>query len=329
MGVAMLRAKDCLTRGLFIVAAAWGGSLSWQLHKDIREQQIRQQSGYPQFRDFAWSVGICAAMVLVQTIFTRIFAPVARAMIKKKAKWSYAVWGAKVQRCCEAIFKCIYYVGMTAWGFQILSGKPWVPWVLGGHGDTRRCWTDGPSLQALPDDLRQFYLTAVGFHFSEVLMHMSESRHPDFWEMLLHHTLTCFLVSFSYLLNYTRIGSLVMLLHGATDIFIYLSKAVVDTTNVRLIVVSYFLLVAAYAWFRIYVFPAYIMRSAWIESIQANGEKLPGWGFLNFALCALLILHMYWFGLIIKIGTNFRKTGEARDMQSNLSAMDLQDKKKH
>merc|ERR1712050_797002 len=97
--------------------------------------------------------------------------------------------------------------------------------------------------------------------------------------------------------------------------------------NTRCIVLSYFGLIAAYAWFRIFVFPVYIMHSAWVESIQEVGPELFGWGYLNFGMCVLLLLHMYWFGLIIKIGFHFRRTGQARDLQSNLSSIDITDKK--
>jgi len=158
-----------------------------------------------------------------------------------------------------------------------------------------------------------------------------EVRHPDFWEMLLHHIVSCSLVWFSYILNYVRIGSLVLLLHGVVDIFIYASKAVVDTPYERLIAFSYFGLIASYAWFRIFVFPVYVMRSAWVESLrqvgQDSGKALVGWNYLNYALFVLLLLHMYWFGIIVKIGFQWRITGQARDLQSNLSQLDLNDKK--
>jgi hypothetical protein len=243
--------------------------------------------------------------MVVQRIVQMVMSPVARTLIPKKPRWSLAVWG-----------------------FSVLRGKPWVPSVLGGSGHTRFCWTDGLPFQPVSEDLRLFYLTAVGYHLSEVVMHTMQKRLPDFWEMLLHHVVTLFLVSFSYLLNYVRVGSLVLFLHGATDIFIYASKVLVDAGSVRIITVSYFSLVVSYAWFRIYVFPMYVMRSAWIESLQEAAMELNAWGFLNFALCVLFILHVYWFSLVIKIGVNFRRTGEARDMVSNLSNMDMQDKKK-
>lgn len=94
------------------------------------------------------------------------------------------------------------------------------------------------------------------------------------------------------------------------------------------IAITYLGLIVSYAWFRIYIFPIHVMKSAWVESLQVSAIELPAWGFMNFSLCVLLLLHTYWFSLIIKIGVNFKKTGVARDMIVNLSNSDLQDKKK-
>eukprot|EP00913_Durusdinium_trenchii_P011065 g10387.t2 len=71
------------------------------------------------------------------------------------------------------------------------------------------------------------------------------------------------------------------------------------------------------------------MWSVWVESIpEARPEKIISWGFMNFGLFTIFLLHMYWFGMIIKIGTYYRRTGQARDLQSNLSSMDFGDKKR-
>jgi ceramide synthetase len=265
-------------------------------------------------------VGLTAA----QQLFRTLFDVVARAMIVKKQRWNEAVYGARVVRCCDSVFKFFYYAAMTIWGLSLLKGQPWMPWVLGGHGETRFCWTGGYPFQEVPEDLKRFYLTAVGYSFSEIAMLLRDRRLPDFWEMLLHHTITCYLVTFSYLLNYVRVGSLVIVLHGATDVLIYASKAIVDTKWNHLIAVSYFGLITAFVWFRIYVFPVYLMQSAWVESVVEVGpDGIYGWGFLNFALFVLFGLHMYWLGLIVKSGLMFKRTGQARDLQSNLSNMDI------
>lgn len=203
-----------------------------------------------------------------------------------------------------------------------------MPQVLWGNGATRRCWTDGWPFQPVSAGLKQWYMTAIGYQLSEVLMLLIDARHPDFLEMLLHHSVTGYAVVFSYVLGYARIGSLVLFVHGATDIFIYASKACVDTNFKRVIVCCFWALFFSYAWFRIYIFPVHLMRSAWVESLEENPE-LYGWAFLNFSLCTLLLLHMYWFGLIIKVGVTWRSTGEARDIQANLSSMDFAQEKKN
>jgi len=325
----MAGTKDLVLRILVLIALIWSGFVFRDIIKEVRSRQLRKPEAYPSLdSDVMPALGIFLGMLVAQMLFRPLFAVVARVMIPKKPRWSITVWGAKVTRCCDSVFKCVYYLAMTIWCFSLLRDEPWLPRFLGGSGETKFCWTDGYPFQAISPDLRRFYLTAVGYHLSEVAMLLLEVRHPDFWEMLLHHTVSCSLVCFSYALNYVRIGSLVLLLHGGTDILIYLSKSIVDTPNTRFIVASYFALVAAYAVFRICVFPLSIMRSAWVESVQQVAPAdLYGWGYLNFALFTLFLLHMYWFGLILKIGTVYRKTGQARDLQSNLSSLDMANKK--
>lgn len=319
--------KDIAIRGLLLVALPWGCRLAMDAHKEVTARQQKDKS-YPQYDDLLQGAGILVGMLVVQLLFRPFFSVVARAMIPRRTRWSHAVWGAKVIRCCDAVFKFLYYTIMTLWAARTLIDEKWMPVALGGSGEMRFCWTDGHPFQPMGSSLRWFYLTAMGFHMSEVVMLMLEARHPDFWEMLLHHSVSVFLVFFSYFLNYVRIGSVVLLLHGATDIFIYLSKIFVDTPYMKLTGIAYVGMIASYCYLRIYVFPMYVMRSAWVESVQEVGQDvLFGWGFLNFCLVTLLTLHMYWFGLIVKIGLVFRKEGRTRDLQANLSSLDVRDKK--
>lgn len=315
--------KDLVLRVLVLVAVIWAALVGVSIDKEVRARQVKHPDAYSPYSDTLPALGCFVGMLAAQLIFRQLFDPVARVLIPKKPRWGPGVWGAKVTRCCDSIFKCVYYLLVTMWCYALLRDEPFLPRVLGGSGETRFCWTDNYPLQVVSPGLRHFYLLAVGYHLSEVVMLLLEVRHPDFWEMLLHHGVACSLVLYSYLLNYVRIGSLVLLLHGATDVFIYLSKAIVDTPNTRCTIASYFALVAAYAWFRIFAFPVAIMRSAWVESVREAGGSIFGWGYLNFALSLLFLLHMYWFGLILKIGTHFRKTGQAKDLQSNLSSLEL------
>jgi len=322
----MVVIKDYVLRPLVAIAVFWTGRVINDIRNVVVERQTKNPEMYPANYDVVKAGMFFVVCLVAQILFRQMFDPIARMMIARKPRWTHEVWGAKLVRCCDAFYKFLFYSIMTVCGFMLLRDQDFTPWALGGSGDARNCWTGGYPFQVVSVALQNFYLAHIGFHVCELAMLLVEKRHPDFWEMLLHGALACSLLSISYALNYVRIGSLVLVLHGATDIFIYASKALVDTTFSRLTGVSYFALLATYAWFRIFVYPVHVMNSAWVQSREASTEPIYGWGYLNFALCALLLLHMYWFGLIVKIGLYFRTTGQTKDLQANLSALEL-DKK--
>lgn len=330
-----MRPKQLAMSILVLASGCWTAVLLWGIPGMLRQRHDkRAQSGiaedaHPHWTDLIPSVGVVAGIVVAQWLVPKILDPFARALIPKKPRWSNALWGMRIERCCSSIFRCCYFLAMTAWGYSALSVEPWLPWPLGGSGSTSDCWTEGYPHQRLSRDVMTYYVISVGYGCSEVLLLLLEmQRRPDFQEMLLHHLVTLFCLVFSYVVNYVRIGSLVLLLHGMTDVVIYFSKAVVDTTLTSISKLSYVILLISYGWLRVYVFPMYVMHSAWVESRQSVAmSDLYGWRFFNFMLCILYMLHVYWFGLIMKIGVHLIRTGQPSDMQSNLSGIDLKDKK--
>lgn len=65
-----------------------------------------------------------------------------------------------------------------------------------------------PPLSALE---KEYYLTQLAFWMSCLLFIAFEVKRSDFWQMLVHHFATIFLVGGSYALNYHRIGLLVQI----------------------------------------------------------------------------------------------------------------------
>jgi sphingoid base N-palmitoyltransferase len=73
--------------------------------------------------------------------------------------------------------------------------------------------------------------------------------------MFLHHIITIILVCYSYLTNFTRIGSLILVLHDGADFWLELAKAA-KYANLQRLCDSAFIIFAL-VWFitRLVVFP--------------------------------------------------------------------------
>jgi hypothetical protein len=169
-------------------------------------------------------------------------------------------------------------------------------------------WTGGYDM---PVDLITVFMVSLGYHIHSTVYHcFLLERRCDFGEMLLHHTLTLWLMVLSYIDGYSRIGLLIVFLNDVPDIFVYTTKSLGDTVFVKLSIVSYIGLVISYAYFRLVVFPVSLLPSLLYESNFSPFGKFLYIGFL----CSLTALHAHWFVLLVKIGVNLFRTGSRRDI---------------
>lgn len=72
--------------------------------------------------------------------------------------------------------------------------------------------------------MKIFYLFQFGKHFSRLFSHMFIRREGNYYEYILHHALSTFLILFSYLTNQWLIGILVLLCHDISDLFLIIAR---------------------------------------------------------------------------------------------------------
>lgn len=53
-----------------------------------------------------------------------------------------------------------------------------------------------------------------------------EARRKDYWQMFTHHIITTILMSLSYILNFTRIGSAILCTMDVVDILLPVSSTI-------------------------------------------------------------------------------------------------------
>uniref|UniRef100_A0A3B3QTZ3 Ceramide synthase 5 n=1 Tax=Paramormyrops kingsleyae TaxID=1676925 RepID=A0A3B3QTZ3_9TELE len=117
---------------------------------------------------------------------------------------------------CESMWRFTFYLFIFTYGIQFLWQSPWM-W------DTRKCWHNYP-YQVLSPGLYYYYVTELAFYWSLMFSQFRDIKRKDFLIMFIHHLATVSLISFSYVNNMVRVGTLVMCVHDASDFLLESAK---------------------------------------------------------------------------------------------------------
>ena len=82
--------------------------------------------------------------------------------------------------------------------------------------------------------------------------------------------MTNVLVGYSYLTNVIPIGSVVMLIMDASDVFVSIFKLLVDVSDKNQ-VYAYLAMFASWVYLRMWFYPVYLIKEIWVQS-QATGH---------------------------------------------------------
>uniref|UniRef100_A0A8B9RPG9 Ceramide synthase 5 n=1 Tax=Accipiter nisus TaxID=211598 RepID=A0A8B9RPG9_9AVES len=176
---------------------------------------------------------------------------------------------------CESMWRFTFYLSIFFYGIRFLWTAPWF-W------DTRQCWYNYP-FQPLTSRLYYYYILELAFYWSLMFSQFTDIKRKDFLIMFVHHLATIGLITFSYMNNMVRVGTLVLCLHDASDFLLevsFLSNLSQPICNVFWIS------------FR-------ILNTTLFESWELIGPY-PSWWLFNGLLITLQMLHIIWSYLIIR-----------------------------
>ncbi|MBN3285857.1 CERS6 synthase, partial [Polyodon spathula] len=128
----------------------------------------------------------------------------------------------------------------------------------------------------------------------------TDIKRKDFLIMLLHHLATISLITFSYVNNMVRVGTLVMCLHDVSDVLLEAAKMANYVKCQRLCDLLFVMFGLVFISTRLAAFPIWILNTTVFESWDIVGPY-PSWWVFNLLFFLLLVLHSFWSYLIIKI----------------------------
>lgn len=95
---------------------------------------------------------------------------------------------------------------------------------------------------------------------------------------------------------------MVLLVHDINDIPLEVGKALIYMGRTVLPNIMFVFLIVSWIGSRLGLLPFKIIYSTWNESItQIPTDVIPFYHAFNYALMFLVVLHVYWFALILKV----------------------------
>lgn len=182
--------------------------------------------------------------------------------------------------------------------------------------------------------VQMYYMLALGFYASAIVFLVAyDTRRSDFLQLFVHHIVTIALVWISYIYGYTRVGSLIIALHDLGDIFLYAATTLnklrftgLDTAVFAVFAVTFYVS-------RLVVFPRLVYgvlgeslyQVAYVDGRFNEWAKyfetaLVHWFSFAIMLNTLILLHCFWFVLILRmiyrelfLGKKITEQGDIRE----------------
>ncbi|CAJ0603782.1 unnamed protein product [Cylicocyclus nassatus] len=234
----------------------------------------------------------------------------------------------RVKRILECFWRFSYYTFAFIYGCVILWDKPWL-W------DVKQCWIGYP-YHEVESSVWWYYMIEASFYYSLLIASVFDVKRTDFWQLIIHHFVTIGLLSSSFLINFVRVGTLVLISHDVADILLEFGKLTRYDRNLKPLTNACFVVFLT-GWMvtRLGYYPLVLVRSALFEAaplIQPDYNLLDltqvpyAPRIIIILLFILLVLHVFWTVIILKIVIKTVTQGEAGDLRSDSEYSDVDEK---
>ena len=263
-------------------------------------KQSNSSYKFPEFSDLKLVLLVLPIIIILKVIFESSLMHITPKIMTKKYKdpkdeKNYLLGKIYKRKLAIHIFKCSYYTFITLFAYIVLDQVDYFPKSLLGHG-----YMPNMFLKGYPNSYYHYKPKFFDLHYIICLSYFSSDliyllfiyeRQNDFFTMILHHICTISLIIFSYITNYSNIGSIVLLLHNASDIFVHFTRILIQTDCHEIFKdVSGVFLVFFFIYVRIYVFGDVIYTIWHYITWDWGWVTFSLWGFLTF----LYLMHVNW-----------------------------------
>lgn len=154
-----------------------------------------------------------------------------------------------------------------------------------------------------------YFMIQLGVHFFSVFEMIVIKRKTErkFYEYLLHHFVAATLILFSMMCNEITAGTMILIIHDASDILMAFGRAFVETKYETKLMTAIIYVSTTLTWIymRIVVFPFCLLANVYANKPTPHDE----WYIISFEYGYLLTMafvlygmHLFWTYFLIKLG---------------------------
>ena len=314
------------------------------------------------------SAAVLVVLVLLFRLVKSVLLPWFSSIGRRVGRASHGLeWEKKneirIVKFGEYVFRLLYHSSVSIYGVCYFWDKPW--WDP-SRGGTETLFFGHPNEQPIDPGMTWYYLVQSAYNIealiellrlsfdvrlqspisttkegkkniqSPICVGWSKTCRGDFREMFVHHIVTNLLIIGSSHWRFTRIGSMVFLVHDISDVPVDLSKLANFVKWKTTTIVCFVSMVLVWLVSRLIILPFVIYRAVLWESyilVSVGGlDPIYYYAYRPFffgLIGVIILLHLVWFTMFIRMGWLLVSKGEAHDLSEHKKGEEQLQKQHH
>jgi len=206
------------------------------------------------------------------------------------------------QKFETSAWKAFVYVTMIIFGLYALWNEP----HFLDNSEVAKNWP-----KAFPPKIEWYYIITMSQYVHASIVIFWQPKQSDFFEMMIHHAATLFLLGFSYVSAWYEIGTRLIIITDSADPIMELAKCFLYGGYHWFADVGFGVFAVVFILTRVISFPFYCIIPSINYRYVNNGGAVPFWNFNFFWVLTLYGIFLFWTYLILKMALTIYIKGEA------------------
>uniref|UniRef100_A0A7S2V1S2 TLC domain-containing protein n=1 Tax=Fibrocapsa japonica TaxID=94617 RepID=A0A7S2V1S2_9STRA len=203
----------------------------------------------------------------------------------------------QLHKFTQSFWELVAYTFLVAWGVYVHHDQPYLT-------DSMSLWEDFPIQHVRPCE-KLYYVMELGLYLNFFVYQFLDHRRSDWVEYFVHHSVTLFLLLFSWLTSFIRVGLVIMIIHDTSDPLLNLAKIFNYTAKKRprfqiCADVTFAIFALVFFVTRILFYPGYLLKATFITILEVMVMH-PCYYVWNPLMGTLFVLNVLWFFMICKV----------------------------